>query len=116
MYHMQQMIHKINHTSITADTYLQYTKQHCTRSNPLADILNSINKILTAHVNVQTNSSDNQNEQYEQHLSHNQKGEAQDEEHNKPVTNSEQRQEKTKDPVDERTISCDSGIIKTRSG
>ena len=68
----------IKPASITADTYLQYkaTKQHNTRTDPLADILNSINKTPTAHVNVQTNSSDNQGRQYEQHPSHNQKGEA----------------------------------------
>ena len=56
----------IKPTSITADTYLQYkaTKQHCTRTDPLVDILNSINKTPTAHVNAQTNSSDNQSGQY----------------------------------------------------
>ena len=68
----------IKHTTITADTYLQYkaTKQHHTRTEPLADILKSINTSLTAHVNVQTNSSDNQSRQYEWPPSHNQKGEA----------------------------------------
>ena len=99
------------------DTYLQYeaTKQHHTRTDPLADILNSINKTPTPYVNVQTNSSDNQSRQYEQHPSHKQKGEAQDKEHNKAVTNNEQRQEKTNAPIDKRPISYDSGIIRTRS-
>ena len=108
----------IKPTSITVDTYLQYiaTKQHCTRTNPLADILNGINKTPAAHVNVQTNSSDNKSRQYEQHPSQKQKGEAQDKEHSKAVTNNEQRQEKTSAPIDKRVLSCDSRIIKTKSG
>ena len=64
---------------------------------------------------MQTNGSDNQSRQYEQHPSHNQKGEAQDEEHNKAVTNNEQRQEKTNATIDKRPTSCDSRIIKTAS-
>ena len=39
--------HHIKPTAVTADTYIQYhsTKQHSTRADPLAEILNNIKKI-----------------------------------------------------------------------
>ena len=70
----------IKPTTITVETYLQYksTKQGCTRTDPLVDILNNINKTTTANVNMHTHSSNNQSGHYEQQLSHNQEGEAND--------------------------------------
>ena len=76
MHHMQQMIHKT--TTITAETYLQYksAKQGPTRTDPLVDILNNINKTTTANVNAHTYSSNNQSRHYKQQSSLNQEGEA----------------------------------------
>ena len=105
-------------TTITAETCLQYesAKQGCTRTDPLADILNNINKTMTANVNMHTHSSNKQSGHYEQQSSHNQEGEENDEEHKKTVTKNEQRQEKTNVPVDKRTSYNHNGVIKTKSG
>ena len=48
-----------------ADTYLQYqsTKQSCTRTDPLADIFENINKNPTAYASVQTPIINNISEQ-----------------------------------------------------
>ena len=56
----------IKPTSKMADTYLQYhsTKQSNTRTDPLADIINNINKNPTAYATVQTPSSSNNGGQY----------------------------------------------------
>ena len=56
----------IKPTSIMTDTYLQYhaTKQSNTRTDPLLDILNNINKNPTAYTTVQTPSSNNISGQY----------------------------------------------------
>ena len=108
----------IKPTTITAETYLQYksAKQGCTRTDPLADILNNINKTMTANVNTHTHSSNKQSGYYEQQSSHNQEEEANDEEYKKTVTKNEHRQEKTNVPVDKRASSNDHGVVKTRSG
>ena len=103
---------------VTADTYMQYhtTKQLHTRTNPLADILNNINKNLTPYVNMNTNSSNKHSGQQHQQANNNEKGEARDKEQNSTVANNEQRQENTNIPIDKRTISQGSEVIKTRSG
>ena len=48
----------IKPTTITAETHLQYesTKQGHTKTDPLTDILNNINKTTTANVNTHTHS------------------------------------------------------------
>ena len=73
-----------------ADTYLQYhsTKQSNTRTDPLADILNNINKIPTAYTTVQTPSSNNISGQYNEQPSSSKKEEAKDkEQYNSKVDN-----------------------------
>ena len=78
----------IKPTTITAETYLQYesAKQDCTRTDPLVDILNNINKTMNANVNTHTHSSNKQGRHYKQQSSPNQEEEANDEEHKKTVT------------------------------
>ena len=56
----------IKPTTITLDTYLQYqsTKQSHTRTDPLADILNNINKLSTAYITVNAPSNNSHSGQY----------------------------------------------------
>ena len=54
--------HHIKPTAVTADTYIQYqsTKQHSTRADPLAEILNNITKNPAAYVTRQTTNDSEQ--------------------------------------------------------
>ena len=65
----------IKPTSITADTYLQYqsTKQSHTRTDPLADALNNINKNSTAYVTTKAHSNNNYSGQCHEQINSSQK-------------------------------------------
>ena len=68
----------ISHTTdgtITVDTYLQYqsTKQSHTRTDPLADILNNINKNPTAYVTTNAPSNNSHSGQYHEQTNTSQK-------------------------------------------
>ena len=54
--------HHIKPTALTVDTYIQYqsTKQQGTRADPLAEMLNNINKHPAAYVTKQTTSDSEQ--------------------------------------------------------
>ena len=113
----RQITHNRQHikpTSITADTSLQYhtTKQSHTRTDPLADILNNINKNSMAH----TSNNKDHSGQCHQQTNNNQKGEARDKEQNSAVANNDPRQENTNVSLDKRTTPQGSEVIKTRSG
>ena len=62
--------------------YLQYqsTKQFYTRTDPLVDILENINKNPKAYATVQTPIAHNMDEQFNDQLNKSQKGEAMDKE------------------------------------
>ena len=68
--------HHIKPSAVTADTYIQYqsTKQHGTKADPLAELLNNINKHPAAYVTRQTTSDSEQSNTK-------QKEEAKDNEH-----------------------------------
>ena len=103
----------IKPTSITADTYLQYhsTKQSHPRTDPLADILNNINKNPVVYT---SNHNDHRGQGHQQ-TNNNQIGEARDKEQNSAVVNNDPRQENTHTSIDKRTIPHSSKVIKTRS-
>ena len=105
-------------TSITADAYLQYqsTKQSSTRTDPLADILSSINKNPTAYVTVQTLSSNNISGQYNEQPNSIWKEEVKDKEQYNSRTDNNHRQGNTSITRDNKTMFQDSEVLKTRSG
>ena len=108
----------IKPTSITADTYQQYhtTKESYARTDPLADILNNINKNLMAYIETQTNKNSNHDGQFHQQTDSNQKGEVRDREQHNEMANNEQRWENTSIPTDIRSVSLVREVIKTRYG
>ena len=83
----------IKPNSITADIYLQYqsTKQSHTRTDPLADILNNINKNSTAYVTTNAPSNNSHSGQYQEQTNTSQKEEAKDKEQNNTVADTNQR-------------------------
>ena len=95
--------HLIKPTAVTTDTYIQYqsTKQHSTRTDPLAEILNSITKNPAANDNEQSNTK--------------QKEEAKANEHCSMKASSTTKQLCTQAVTDNRTIIKYEDTIRTRS-
>ena len=104
----------IKPTSVRADAYLQYhaAKQSCTRTDPLADILNNINNNPAAYTKAYIDNNDSHSAQCNQQTNNTQKGKAIDKKEQSSVI---ARQETIKVPKDKRTISQDSKVFKTRS-
>ena len=103
--------HHIKPTAVTADTYIQYqsTKQHSTRADPLAEILNNITKNPAAYVTRQTtNDSEQSNTKQEE--------EAKDNEHCSMKESNITKQPCTQAVKDNRTIIKHGDTIRTRSG
>ena len=103
--------HHIKPTAVTADTYIQYqsTKQHGTRADPLAEMLNNITKHPAAYVIRQTTSDSEQSNTK-------QKEEAKDNEHCSVDANNTTKQLCTQAVKDDRTIVEYGDTIRTRSG
>ena len=91
--------HHIKPTAVTADTYIQYqsTKQHGTRADPLAEMLNNIAKHPAAYVTRQITSDSEQSNTK-------QKEEAKDNEHCSVEANNTTKQPCTQAVKDNRTI------------
>ena len=108
----------IKPTTVTADTYLQYqsTKQSNTITDPLAGILSDINKNPTAYIILQTPSINNINGKYNEQPNSSQKEEVKDKEHYNTRADNNLRQGNTSVPGDNKTMSQDGEVIKTRSG
>ena len=102
--------HHIKPTAVTADTYIQYqsTKQHGTRADPLAEMLNNITKHPAAYVTRQTSDSEQSNTK--------QKEEAKDNEQCSVEANNTTKQPCTQAVKDDRTIVEYGDPIRTRSG
>ena len=100
------------------DTYLQYqsTKQSYTRTDPLTDILENINKNPTAYATVQTPIINNISEQCNDQSNNSQKEEAMDKEQYNTRADNNCRQGNTSVPGDNKTMLQDSEVIKTRLG
>ena len=108
----------IKATTITADAYLQYqsTKQSHTRTDPLVDILNNINKNSAAYVTTIAPSNNSHSGQYHELTNTSQKEKAKDKEQYNTVADTIKRQERINGPIDKRTMLQGSKVIKTRSG
>ena len=97
--------------AVTVDTYIQYqsTKQHATRTDPLAEMLNNITKHPAADVTRQTTGDSEQS-------NIKQKEEAMDNEYYGMEANNTTKQLCTQDVEDNSTRVEYGDTIRTRSG
>ena len=118
----RQIMHNRQHikpTAVTADTYIQHnvTKQSHTRMDPLADILNNINKNLVACTSAYNNNNINSSAQCIQQTNNTHKGKAMDnKEQNSIVASNGHRQGVINVPKDKGISLQDREVIKTRYG
>ena len=103
--------HHIKPMAVRADTYIQYqsAKQHGTRTDPLAEMLNNITKHPAAYVTRQTTSNSEQSNTK-------QKEEAKDNEHYSREVNNPTKQPCTQDVKDNSTKVEYGDTRRTRSG
>ena len=101
-----------------ADKYLQYqsTKHSNTRTDPLTEILNNINKNPMAYINTHVYKENNYYSQYNEQKISNQKEEPEDKKQYNTVAGNNKRQENISGSLAKGTMVKGKEIVKTRSG